>query len=189
MGDKAINERMRASGARTGQYCGASAIAAFGDTPAEFNALRTACGLYSLTWRKKLAIRGEDRVRWLNGMVTNDVRDLAAGHGVYAFFLNPQGRVQADLYCYHLDDFLLADTDASQIDGLRAAFDKYIIMDDVELAELDRKAVGVTGPRAPEIVAGVFPEARASELASLEFRSLTWQGAALTLVRGDAVLP
>ena len=189
MGERAINERMQARGTRTGQYGGASAMATFGDTPAEFNALRTGCGLYSLTWRKKLAIRGEDRVRWLNGMVTNNIRDLAPGHGLYCFFLNPQGRIQADLCCYNLGDSLMVDTDASQIDSLRAAFDKYIIMDDVELADFDRKTAGVTGPRAPEVVASVFPEVRAAELAPLEFRSLTWQDAALTLVRGDAVLP
>ena len=43
------------------------------------------------------SLSGSDRVRWLNGMVTNNVRDLAPGSGVYAFLLNPQGHILGDL--------------------------------------------------------------------------------------------
>ena len=40
-------------------------------------------------------------------MVTNNVKDLALNRGVYAFVLNPQGRIQGDLYAYNLGDALL----------------------------------------------------------------------------------
>jgi hypothetical protein len=63
----------------------ATATPDFGDTRAEFQALLSGCGLYDLSGRAKIAVTGGDRVRWLNGMVSNNVRDLAAGHGVYAF--------------------------------------------------------------------------------------------------------
>ena len=64
-------------------------------------ALRTGCGVYDLGFRAKISLTGSDRVRWLNGMVTNNIRDLAAGHGVYAFLLNPQGQILGDLYAYN----------------------------------------------------------------------------------------
>ena len=67
----------------------------YGDVAAEFRALLTGCGIYDLRGRTKVVLTGSDRVRWLNGMTTNNVRDLAAGHGVYAFLLNPQGHIQA----------------------------------------------------------------------------------------------
>ena len=185
MGDVKLYEKLRASGERTGQYCGATAVATHGDAAAEFKTLRTGAGMVSLVWRKRLKIRGEDRVRWLNGMVTNNVRDLVPGHGVYAFFLNPQGRIQADMYCLNGGEDLLIETDASQVEGLRAAFEKYIIMDDVEIAEADKLTkLLVAGPRAAQIVGAVLGS-EMERLAALEFRSATHAGAALTVVGMD----
>src|SRR5450432_3733828 len=80
----------------------------------EFRAAVSGCGLYDLDTRIKIALTGKDRVRWLNGMVTNNIRDLAAGHGVYAFLLNPQGHILGDLNAYNRGESLLVDTDRSQ---------------------------------------------------------------------------
>ncbi|PYV47637.1 MAG: hypothetical protein DMG94_05575, partial [Acidobacteria bacterium] len=66
----------------------------------EFRALVSFCGIYKLD-RTHIRLTGADRVRWLNGMVTNNIRDLAIDHGVYAFLLNPQGKIQADLYVFN----------------------------------------------------------------------------------------
>ena len=106
----------------------------FGDVRAEFQALVAAAGVYELSARAKVSLTGSDRVRWLNGMVTNNIRDLAPGHGVYAFLLNPQGHILGDLYAYNRGESLLVDTDRSQLEKILAVFDKYIIMDDVEVA-------------------------------------------------------
>src|SRR5208283_2835076 len=110
--------------------------ASSGDTHAEFQALLSGCGLFDLSDRAKIAVRGGDRVRWLNGMVTNNVRDLAPNHGVYAFLLNAQGRIQGDLYAYNLGDSLMVDTEGQQRERVLAHFDKYIIADDVEVADV-----------------------------------------------------
>ena len=61
----------------------------FGKVTDEFAALRSTCGVYELPQRAKIRLTGSDRVRWLNGMVTNNIRDLAANHGVYAFLAEP----------------------------------------------------------------------------------------------------
>ena len=47
-------------------------------------------------------------------MVTNNIRDLAAGRGVYCFILTPQGHNQGDLVAYNRGDYLLATTDREQ---------------------------------------------------------------------------
>ena len=95
----------------------------FGDPRAEFQALLSGCGLYDLSWRTKIAVTGGDRVRWLNGMATNNIRDLAPGHGVYAFLLNAQGRIQADLYVFQRGDSLLVDTERGQQEKVLQLFD------------------------------------------------------------------
>src|SRR6266480_8038089 len=86
-----------------------------------FRALTSGCGVYRLD-RAHISLTGSDRVRWLNGMVTNNVRDLAPGHGVYAFLLNPQGHILGDLYAYNRGESLLVDTDQSQAEKVLAVF-------------------------------------------------------------------
>ncbi|MGD0270644.1 MAG: glycine cleavage T C-terminal barrel domain-containing protein [Candidatus Sulfotelmatobacter sp.] len=135
-------------------YLGATTTAQFTNTQAEFSALRNGCGIYDLGFRAWISLTGGDRVRWMNGMVTNNIRDLAIGHGVYAFLLNPQGRILGDMYVYNQGERLIVETDRSQVEKIIATFDHYIIMDDVEVANISDKqtALGVAGPNARAIV-------------------------------------
>jgi folate-binding protein YgfZ len=155
----------------------------FEDTRGEFHALLSSCGVYDLSSRAKIAVTGGDRVRWLNGMVSNNIRDLAAGHGVYAFLLNAQGRIQADLYAYQRGESLLVDVEAAQRDKILELFDRYIIADDVELPDISGKmsALGLTGPNARSIIerAGVAVPG----LAHLQFADVTWRQKPITVVR------
>jgi folate-binding protein YgfZ len=145
------------------EYRGATTAARFGDPRQEFAALRSGCGVYDLGFRAKISVTGGDRVRWLNGMITNNVRDLAVGHGVYGFLLSPQGRILGDLYAYNRGESITIDTDVSQIEKIVATFDHYIIMDDVEIKNIDSEltAMGIAGPKSREVLrtAGVhFPD-------------------------------
>ena len=132
-----LYEKFAASGARLGEYRGVETAASFGDPAAEYAALRDRCGLFDLAWRAGFTVRGEDRVRWLNGMVTNNVRDLPVNNGVYSFLLSPQGRILGDMVVFNCGDHLRVETDAEQAPKLRELLDKFIIMDDVELGEAD----------------------------------------------------
>lgn len=163
-----------------GTPSGTTAAADFGDVRAEFHALLSGCGVYDLGWRSKIVLAGGDRVRWLNGMVTNNVRDLAPGHGVYAFLLNAQGHIQADLYVFHRGESLLVDTERSQRDKVMQLFDHYIIADDVELADDKVTAVGLTGPESRAVLerAGIPVPA----LAHLQFADVPWQQFSVTVL-------
>jgi folate-binding protein YgfZ len=164
-------------------------VPASGDVRAEFQALLAGCGVYDLSSRSKIRLTGSDRVRWLNGMVTNNIRDLAPNHGVYCFLLNAQGHIQADLYAYNMGDSLLADVDRQLREKVLAHFDKFIISDDVEVADVSGAliAIGVAGPQAAAVLraAGI----QAPELAPLELTTpkCECECACLecTLVRGD----
>lgn len=137
------------------EYRGATTAALFSDRDTEFARLREQCGVYDLGYRAKISLTGGDRVRWLNGMVTNNIRDLASGQGVYAFLLNPQGRILGDLYAYNRGESIVVDTDRSQVEKMLATFDHYIIMDDVEVTNLSDSitALGISGPKSVEVLA------------------------------------
>src|SRR5271154_6467049 len=156
-------------------YRGATTAARFSDPQLEFAALSKGCGVYDLGFRARISLTAGDRVRWLNGMVTNNIRDLEPGRGVYAFLLNPQGHILGDLYAYNRGDSLLVDTDRSQVEKILAVFDKYIIMDDVEVSNISNRltSVGVAGPRSREALQAAGFEF--SEIKPLQFVEITWQ--------------
>src|SRR5580658_8900640 len=164
---------------------GATTAARFGDPQAEFAALCGGCGVYDLGFRAKIALTGGDRVRWLNGMVTNNIRDLAVGQGVYAFLLNPQGRILGDLYAYNRGNSITVDTDLGQAEKILATFDHFIIMDDVEVVNLSERltALGIAGPKSQAVLAAAgfaIPEMQA-----LQTQYVMWQGTECTLVHGE----
>ncbi len=172
MGLTAVYEALQANGrvdaGLSAEYCGATTTVRFTDSQEEFAATLGGCGVYDLGFRARIAITGGDRVRWLNGMVTNNIRDLAVGRGVYAFLLNPQGRILGDMHIYNDGERLIVETDRSQTEKIMAVFDHYIIMDDVELADLsdNETAIGLAGPEARKILNAVGIEI--SELEPLQ---------------------
>lgn len=180
-----LYEILAASGARMSEYRGAETASAFGDVAPEFEALRGGCAIYDLGWRTKLIAAGPDRVRWMNGMVTNNVKDLPVSRGAYNFLLNAQGRIQGDMYIYNRGEYLLIDTDASQRDRIKALFEKYIIMDDVEISGArELTTIGLSGPQA----AGVLNSSGIStaDLQELEVRDLSWNQFGISIVRRPA---
>lgn len=133
----------------------------------------------SIRW---IRVAGSDRVRWLNGMVTNSIQNLAVGAGCYNFILSAQGRIQGDAYAFAERDHNLLRTDVSQVDRLTALLDRFIIMDDVELSRgfADRTGLQVIGPGAPALLeqVGVVPNPPSPGVANL-----AWRSGEVTLVR------
>src|SRR6476660_2470464 len=121
----------------------------------QLHALASGCGAYRLD-RALVSLSGKDRVRWLNGMVSNNIRDLAPGHGVYAFVLNPQGNIQGDLYAFNRGENLVLEVESSQA-TLLPQLRRYIIMDKVEVEEFGDRVVvfAITGPKSNEVVASL----------------------------------
>ncbi len=141
----AVQETEEFAGARTGSF--------FTDPSEELQALHQRAGVYDLGWRSRFRITGDDRVRWLNGMVTNTVKGLATGQLNYTFLLNAQGRIQGDGTVYALENELLFSTNQAQLAKVTEQLDRFIIMDDVELhPEPAVTALGLRGPEAQALV-------------------------------------
>jgi folate-binding protein YgfZ len=157
----------------------------------ETEALVSGAAVHDLGWLRRVAVRGEDRFRWLSGMVTNMVNDLAPGAGAWNLVLNAQGRIQGDLHVWREgdggpSDGLELEIAADQFDRLLAHLDHFIIMDDVELAPLaEASALGLTGPQAAEVLARLGLPALEEPLSSVR---ATWNGVALRVVRAFGVL-
>jgi folate-binding protein YgfZ len=178
-----LQDKLTASGGRMAIYRGGETPATFGDTGAEFTALLHGAAIFDLGWQAKLLIGGKDRTRWLNGMITNNIRDLTLGRGVYAFILTPQGRNQGDLTAYNRGDHLVATTDREQLEKVTAVLKKYIIMDKVEIEDISDKlvSIGIAGPKAAETVAAVRIEA--SQLEPGQIVDTVWRDIEISIAR------
>src|SRR5215470_15474 len=124
------------------------------DWAAEYRAARESVALIDKNYRAYLRFTGPDRVRYLNAILTNNIKDLADRHGVVSLFLNPQGRIQAEMETYARRDSLWCVTFAMIREALIPALDRYIIMDDVTLTDESGLfgTLALEGPRAAELV-------------------------------------
>lgn len=121
----------------------------------ETAALAGQAAAHDLGWMRRVTVRGEDRFRWLSGMVTNTVNDIPENGGAWNLVLNAQGRILGDVTVWRDGESLELEIAADQYEKLMAHFDHFIIMDDVELVPHDpagETIVGLTGPKAVEVL-------------------------------------
>jgi folate-binding protein YgfZ len=97
-----------------------------------------------------LKLTGGDRVSWLQGMITNDVEKLKPGAGCYAAHLTPQGKVVAHMTILKDEDALWLQLERMAIPKLVAAFDKLLIMEDVQITDVSDaySILGLIGPQS-----------------------------------------
>lgn len=120
-----------------------------------YMALTHGAGILDLSARGRIRVTGEDRARLLHAMTTNHVQQLKPGQGLYAFFLNAQGRIQADVCLLCFEDHLLLDTEPETRHLVMEHLDKFIIADDVTLEDVTSGTfcIGLEGPNATAILA------------------------------------
>jgi folate-binding protein YgfZ len=90
----------------------------------------------NLSSRAKFQLTGADRVRYLNGQVTNDVRRVRADEILYACVTDVKGRIAGDVCVHAQGEALLLDAEAGLREGLAIRLERYIVADDVELTDV-----------------------------------------------------
>ena len=138
-----------------------------------YDALRTAAAWLDVSTRGRIKMTGEDRARLLHAMTTNHIQQLTPGTGCYAFFLNAQGRVLADVNVLCRPDHLLLDLEPETREKIYQHLDHYIIADDVTLEDLTSTtaAIAVEGPKSAEVLQSIGAPVPEAEYASLSWGS------------------
>ncbi len=119
-----------------------------------YEALRHGAAFLDVSARGRIVVRGRDRVRLLHNLTTADVKKMTPGDCWYAFLLNPQGRIQADLDLFCFDDHFLISTEPELREKVQQYIRRYIIADQVELEDVsaEMSEVALEGPGAAEII-------------------------------------
>ena len=152
-----LSEFHRTNGAQAGVWFGCELPDNFLDWRAEYRMLRESVGLLDKNYRAYLEFTGPDRVRYLNAILTNDIKGLRENHGTVSLFLNPQGHIQAEMETYAFGEKIFCVTHAMIRERLIPAMDKYIIMDDVTLNDRTEEyaTLAVEGPKAADVTLAV----------------------------------
>jgi len=179
-----LSEMHRESGAGLGVWFGCALPDYFTDWQAEYFALRESVGLLDKNYRAYLKFTGPDRVRYLNAILTNDIKGLQENHANVSLFLNPQGHIQAEIETHALPDKLFCVSYAMIRERLVPAMDKYIIMDDVTLTDRTDECgtLGLEGPKAATVVAELTA-LDLSKFDELESREISLKGIPCRMVR------
>ena len=152
--DAALAKLQADAGANMGVWFGCALPSDFGNPEAEYRFAKQSVALLDKNYRAYLSFTGPDRVRYLNAILTNNVKDLAAGQGIISLLLNPQGHILAELETYAFADHHLCASYAMIREQLIQWMDKYIIMDDVTLTDETERwgTLALEGPKAAESV-------------------------------------
>jgi folate-binding protein YgfZ len=91
---------------------------------------------FDLSKRAKFRITGTDRLRFLNGQITNDLRKASESFAIEACILNAKGKTDAHIYVSASGDSFLVDAAADLRETLKVRLERYVIADDVQIEDV-----------------------------------------------------
>lgn len=179
-----LAELDRARGARMMEYHGWEIAEEYTSLEREYESLQEGVGLIDLCYRGKLRLAGDDRRKWLHGLVTQDVTGLPDGRWTSAAALNPQGQMLTELRIFALPDALLVDLPPATAGTIPEYLDGYLFLEKVEIQDLGDhlSLLSLQGPQAPLAVSACF----GGEWAELPFGGVglvEWQGTQVIVAR------
>lgn len=122
----------------------------YGDFQKEYQPIRKSAAVRDVSHFGKIRVTGKDRQRFLNGMLTGDIKKLEPGKGVWALSLDVKGHIQADMKVYGHADHLLIVCQHYAVERLMKGLDRYIISEDVQMKEVTDEygMVQILGPES-----------------------------------------
>ncbi len=125
----------------------------YGPLSPEVRSVRSSAGLIDLSDRAKIRVRGADRVSFLDGLLTADVKALTPGASAYALLLTDKSRVVGDLRIYAFEDRFVLDIEAAQKEAVLTSINKFLVSDDVVLEDLGACGhIEVHGPASARLL-------------------------------------
>ncbi len=174
------------SGATVTLDLGRPLVGSYGDLHAEYHALADGVALVDRTYRGLLEVTGTDRAVWLHNLTTNDVKTLSPGEGCYTFALNVQGRILFDLNVCMREGSIWIDLDRRHLSLGRTHLEKYIIMEDVNIADRsdDFVRLALVGGGAGAFLADLGA-AHAATMPRLGTTEMKWRDRLIPVIRDD----
>ncbi len=149
-----LAESHRNAGAKLGVWFGCALPDDFGDWQREYFFAKQTVALIDKNYRAYVSFSGPDRVRYVNAILTNNVKELQPSQGNISLLLNPQGRILAEIETHAQANKLFCVSCAMIRERLIETLDKFIIMDDVTLTDdsLHYGTLALDGPMTAKLI-------------------------------------
>jgi folate-binding protein YgfZ len=124
----------------------------------DYQALTRDAAVFDFSNRGRLCLVGADRHAFINGQVTNNVKDLRVGQGCYAALVNAKGKMTCDLSIFVLENEILLDFEPGLVEKVKERLEKYIIAEDVQVMDASSSygLLTVQGPHALKLAEKMF---------------------------------
>ena len=133
-------------------------VSYFSSLETEVQVLTQNAGLVPLLTTTPLRLTGTDRIDFLHGQVSNDVKGLKAGETNTSLMLNVKGHALAQMRVYRREDDLFVAIEGGAGAFVQRELQAHIIFDQVELETLSAAITSFTlqGEKAGEVLSSVF---------------------------------
>jgi len=150
----------------------------YGDATAEHRAVRQAVGLADLSHRGKMRVTGEDRVKWLQSVISNDILPLQPGQGRYSSLLTHKGKMLTYFRLYLQTEAVMLEDVGEIGDTTFQALRKFLLYGTKAKIENCAESWGlllISGPKAAHVVQSAFG-VEVSDLKPVDFVTATIGG-------------
>ena len=127
----------------------------YGDPIAEHHAVRNGVGIADISHRGKLHVTGEDRVTWLQSIISNDILPLQSGNWLYSSFMTHKGKMLSYFRVYRLEESLFVEDMGESGAVTYETFRKFLLYGTKAKMKNGADTWGiilVSGPKAPLLI-------------------------------------
>ena len=155
-----LEEEHRALGAKMGGFAGWAMPIEYKGTLTEHRAVRESVGIFDLTHLGKVDVEGSGGTAWLQRVLTNDLSKVEVGAAQYNLVLTEGGGIVDDLIAYRVtEDRWLVVPNAANTRKVLQILESETLPDVVVGHRPDLATIAVQGPRSPDLVSPLFPQA------------------------------
>lgn len=155
-----------------------------GNLRLEYEAVRNFAGLFNLASFGKISIKGKDRVKFLQGLTSNDIAKLPEGNGLYTILPTLKGKIASEATVFAFPDHLLLILHPGLLETTLGILKKFKIGSDAQIEDLTEtfSLFSIQGPKSEQIVSD-WLKGSLPELKSFQFISHTFEETALQIIR------
>ncbi|HNV26569.1 MAG TPA: aminomethyltransferase family protein [Nitrospira sp.] len=154
-----LHDQHQQLGATFEDVTGWSVPAHFGDASAEHAAVRNSVGIADLSHRGKMRVTGDDRIKWLQSIISNDILPLQPGQGRYSSFLTHKGKMLGYFRVYVQSDAVWIEDVGEVGEATFQALRKFLLYGTKAKMENCAESWGlllVSGPKSADVVSAAF---------------------------------
>jgi glycine cleavage system T protein len=156
----------------------------YGNTLEEYAAVREGIGVFDLSHHGKLRLTGKEHLKFLQGMLTNDVLKLEQGKGIYACLLTAKGKMVTDMKVYRNSDSVLVELEAGLNEKIKELLLRFRLSFKASIEDLTESValISIQGPKSKKLLELILSE-QIPELKEYEFIKRNLDGTEVLIAR------